>query len=68
MEKQHKGKQGNQLLASLADAMSTHPPSEERVKQMAELAGQTQLASGMIVSTKEFDRFKLVAQRYGKKA
>lgn len=34
-------KQGGTVLASLADAMSTHPPSQERVAQMNELASET---------------------------
>lgn len=67
MEKKSKGQQGNALLASLSDAMSTHPPSEERVKQMLAMSQSEQLKSGSIVSTKEFERMKELSKRYGQK-
>ncbi|MCB0379367.1 MAG: M48 family metalloprotease [Bdellovibrionales bacterium] len=38
MEEQRQ--KGGKILASFADAMSTHPPSQERVKQMNEMASQ----------------------------
>tara|TARA_B100001971_G_C18268008_1_gene596102 strand:+ start:36355 stop:37341 length:987 start_codon:yes stop_codon:yes gene_type:complete len=57
MEKAHK-KSENQMLASLADAMSTHPPSEKRVDQMDKMArSQTSKASSTI-STKKFEQIK----------
>ena len=36
-------------LKSLADAMSTHPPSEERVKQMNEMAAASPAVKGAVV-------------------
>lgn len=57
MEKKHK--QGsNTFLASFSDALSTHPPSAERVKQMKEMATQTQPNKNSIVSSKKFDQIK----------
>lgn len=55
MEKKNKSQPNNKLLASLADAMSTHPPSEERVRQMNQMANKSALTSNAIVSTKQFD-------------
>lgn len=66
MEKQSKGQQGNKFLASLSDALSTHPPSEERVKQMIAMSQSETLKAGSIISTKEFDRFKALSKNYGK--
>jgi predicted Zn-dependent protease len=59
MEKKHK--QGsNNFLASFADALSTHPPSAERVKQMQEMARQTPATPKSVVSSKKFDQIKSV--------
>lgn len=57
MEEQNQGKQ-DPLMASLADALSTHPPSRERVLQMNEMAGAQPLNPGAITSTPEFDRIR----------
>ncbi len=67
MEKKSKGQQSNALLASLSDAMSTHPPSEGRVKQMNELASREPLKTGAIVSTSQFEAAQKIAARYGQK-
>lgn len=67
MEKKAKG-EGNKLMASITDAMSTHPPSENRVKQMNEMASVEPLKTGAIISTKEFEKMKAIAAKYGKKA
>ncbi|MBY0517371.1 MAG: M48 family metalloprotease [Bacteriovoracaceae bacterium] len=67
MEKKAKG-DGNQLMASFADAMSTHPPSAERVKQMHQMASTAPLKTNAIISTKEFEKMKALASQYGKKA
>lgn len=48
------------LLASFGDALSTHPPSTERVQQMSELAQQTSSFKA-VTSTKEFDKVKKIA-------
>ncbi|PIT98927.1 MAG: hypothetical protein COT74_11805 [Bdellovibrionales bacterium CG10_big_fil_rev_8_21_14_0_10_45_34] len=47
----------NPLLKSVTDAMSTHPPSAERVQQMNEMTASTRANSGE-VSSNEFDRLK----------
>ena len=52
MEKQHKRGQ-NKLMAKFADAMSTHPPSQERVSQMREMASSNQNI-GNRISSKSF--------------
>lgn len=60
---------GNPLLASLADVMSTHPPSEERVQQMQTLALQenkrTSLAQAIVTSS-TFDRIRKRAETIAK--
>ena len=67
MEKKRKG--GGQILASFADAMSTHPPSQQRVDQMNEMARK---APGRgIVSGPQFAKMRrkaqqLAAQKKGK--
>lgn len=57
MEEQNKGKQ-DAFMSSLADAMSTHPPSQERVTQMNELATSQPRNPKAVTSTKEFDRMR----------
>lgn len=52
MEKANKGKQ-NAVMRTFADAMSTHPPSEQRVAQMREMASSSR-SIGTTVSSKEF--------------
>ena len=52
------------LLSGLNDALATHPPSQERVNQMNELAAQVQSPKNAVVSTKEFDRVKKIAQQW----
>ncbi len=59
MEKKAGRKKGNKLLASLADAMSTHPPSKERVGQMNEMA-RTSSNVGSTVSTKDFKKIQKI--------
>jgi predicted Zn-dependent protease len=61
MEQKHKNGQG-QILASLADAMSTHPPSKERVKQMQSMARQQSGGRGR-VSSKDFETIKKQLKR-----
>jgi len=57
MEKQAQGG-SNALTRSFSDAMSTHPPSEQRVKQMREMASQMTLPPGVIVNTTTFNEMK----------
>lgn len=55
-EERQKG--GKSILGSFADALSTHPPSRERVAQMNELANSTQPSPRSITSTSQFDRMR----------
>lgn len=50
------------ILASLSDAMSTHPPSKERVKQMRELASSA-TQSGAQRSSPEFENIRSRVQK-----
>lgn len=62
MEQDAKQKQGAAgALGFVADALSTHPPSQERVNQMQQLAAETRQGGKAVVSTKEFDRVKALA-------
>jgi beta-barrel assembly-enhancing protease len=54
MEQQSQGNQ-NKVLTAFSDAMSTHPPSKERVKQMQEMAMQLNAAPGQINSPDFFN-------------
>ncbi len=54
-------------LKSLADAMSTHPPSEERVQQMHEMAAASPAVKGAVVNTPAFARVKQTAAAMQKK-
>jgi predicted Zn-dependent protease len=56
MEKKHQGKQ-NAVMRTFADAMSTHPPSEQRVSQMREMASSNRNV-GTKVSSREFKYIK----------
>ena len=60
------GRSGNGVAKSLSDALSTHPPSEERVKQMNDLAWSSPAQKGLI-NTAEFSRARLVASGLSKK-
>jgi len=63
MEQQTKGT-ADPLSRSLADAMSTHPPSQERVNQMNMLAAETsQNMSKVVISSTQFDRVKKICQQ-----
>jgi predicted Zn-dependent protease len=50
------------LLSGLSDALSTHPPSDERVQQMRELSSSVALSRKAITSTKDFDRVRKICQ------
>ena len=54
-------KDGGTIMKSLADAMSTHPPSEERLKQMNEMAANAPAVKNPIVSSADYGRMKQVA-------
>jgi predicted Zn-dependent protease len=65
MEQQSKGNQ-DKITAALADAMSTHPPSQERVDQMKELANSTPRNPRAIVNTAAFDQMRALALKLSK--
>ena len=54
------------VMKSLSDAMSTHPPSEERVKQMKELAAKSPDKKA-VTNTAEFNKAKQIAVAMKKK-
>ena len=60
-------KDGGTITKSLADALSTHPPSEERVKQMNEMAANAPAVKNPIVSSADYSRMKQVAAGLNKK-
>jgi predicted Zn-dependent protease len=60
------GRSASGIASSLSDAMSTHPPSAERVRQMNELAAQSPAAKG-ITTTAEFNKAKQIAATLAKK-
>lgn len=67
LETEKKAGQGGVGVAkSLSDALSTHPPSEERVQQMRELAATSTAQQG-VVDSPEFSRAKRLAADLGKK-
>jgi beta-barrel assembly-enhancing protease len=66
MEQESKKGQ-NALLGWLSDAMATHPPSKERVKQSEELKRKIN-TSGGISSTDEFVRMRKIARDIVEKA
>ena len=57
----------NLLSSSFGDALSTHPPSVQRVKQMNELASQTSGLGQGKVSSPAFDRIKFKAEQLAKR-
>lgn len=63
MEEQRKS--GNSVLASFADALSTHPPSRERVTQMNEMARQSS-GQGQ-VSSDDFSQIRARAKTIARK-
>ncbi len=60
-------KSGSPVLKSLADALSTHPPSEERVEQMNEMAMNSTAVAQAAATTPEFARAKQIASGMQKK-
>ncbi len=58
---------GGTMMKSLADALSTHPPSEERVKQMNEMAASAPAVRNPLVSSADYGRMKQVAAGLKKK-
>lgn len=54
------GDDESELFSKLNDAMTTHPPAEERVKQMHELAASLGGGARGIVSTPYFDNIRKI--------
>ena len=63
MEEQRK--RGGGMLASFADALSTHPPSRERVAQMNEMSSSSSRTGK--ISSASFDRIRSKAKTISKK-
>lgn len=66
MEQKAKANQ-DKIMASLADAMSTHPPSKERVQQMKQMAAENRNTAKVIRSSKDFDKMKAICLEIAKK-
>ncbi len=66
MEKQRKAGGSKNILAGFADAMSTHPPSQERVNQMNTMAREVQ-GAGKVSST-AFTQYKSVCKKVAARA
>ena len=63
MEEQHKN--GSvPLMSSVTDALSTHPPSRERVAQMEQMRGESAANKTSRVSSQEFDRVRRFAAEW----
>lgn len=60
-------KGGNPILKNLTDALSTHPPSEERVRQMNEMAENAPAMKNPIISSQDYVRMKQAAAGLRKK-
>lgn len=58
---------GNPIIKSIADAMSTHPPSKERVKQMNEMAMESPSVKNSVTNTPEFNQMKKIVLGLQKK-
>lgn len=58
---------GNPIIKSIADAMSTHPPSKERVKQMNEMAMESPSVKNSVTNTPEFNEMKKIVLGLQKK-
>lgn len=58
---------GNPIIKSIADAMSTHPPSKERVKQMNEMAMESPSVKNSVTNTPAFNQMKKIVLELQKK-
>lgn len=66
MEKANK-KAADPLTSAFADALSTHPPSEERVTQMRQMSSSQAAGTKTLVSSKDFERMKKICQEMAKR-
>lgn len=60
------GRNQNKLLASFADAMSTHPPSRERVNQMKQMAAAEKQIRNTQITSNEFKQAQALVKRLAK--
>lgn len=67
LEMEQKSKQGGSILSGFADAMSTHPPSRERVQQMQAMASENRGQNGQ-VSSKSFEHYRKKAKQLAARA
>lgn len=67
MEKQHKQGKTSKILNSVQDAMSTHPPSQERVVQMSQMSSSVKARPSAVVSTSTFKSAQGIIKNYTKK-
>lgn len=66
MEKKHERGKSTKLLSSVQDAMSTHPPSKERVVQMKQMSSQAKAQARAIISSEQFKSIRSLAKKYSK--
>lgn len=66
MEQKSK-KEGNALMASLADAFTTHPPGQQRVEQMNQMAANEKLGKNAAVGSEAFDQAKKAVENLKQK-
>lgn len=51
-------------MTAISDAMSTHPPSQERVDQMNEMVLKSVPQKNAVVSTLEFERIQKKVRQF----
>jgi len=66
MENQRKSGGSQNILSGFADAMSTHPPSQERVNQMNQMAGEA-AGTGKVTSS-AFTQYKAFSKQVAARA
>jgi len=60
-EMDQKQKSGRGVLSSFSDALSTHPPSAQRVRQVSQMTNEASGFGKGKVSSREFDRIRMKA-------
>lgn len=59
-------KNNNPIMATFADAMSTHPPSRERVQQMQQMSSEAPQSADAKVTSADFDKARALAEKWVK--
>ncbi len=67
MEQRAKSPSKSGMVASFTDALSTHPPSRQRVQQMQEMAREARFTGNGKISSNEFDDMRLKALDYSER-